>query len=533
MPDMNGVQIDHVVVLMLENRGFDHVMGYLYDAQNKPRNPSQAHGSLGDFVGLDGVSLSCKYDYSPKAGGNFSDTLHPRAGARAANVPRINASESFINIIEDLYNPKFMDGSPDFSGPEDFASKAKREAIIKQGAKFKKPTMNGWAQNYARSIDGHAKAATYKDQISEILDIYLPEQLPVLSGLARHYAISDQWFCSVPSQTNTNRAFSVAGNSAGLVTNNFYDLYLSKADTGMQVAGAMSQLLFPHVSQILDAINRLKGATHQQRFDQWFRTNELTEGGSSVDSLPLRQTLFDVLEQNGKSWRYYWSASALPPFASMPPYTRALFPQFLDTKFDSNFPQMEQFYADARSGSLPAVSYLEPILGGGKDWSGALRAISNDFHSVSDSICAEFFVKSIYDAVSMGPAWERTLLIITFDENGGTFDHFPPPAAEPPGVVAPLGVDLDRAPDNCKHPECDPDTRSQFGFEFDIYGCRVCTILVSPYIKPGTVFRSPTEVPFDHTSLIATILKWQQIPLGAPMASRAKVPLGEKVTAPL
>src|SRR5207244_430097 len=52
-------------------------------------------------------------------------------------------------------------------------------------------------------------------------------------------------------------------------------------------------------------------------------------------------------------------------------------------------------------------------------------------------------------------------------------------------------------------------TLTQFGFQFDKYGVRVPTLLISPYIKPNTLFRSPTDVPFDHTSIIKTILEWK------------------------
>lgn len=84
-------------------------------------------------------------------------------------------------------------------------------------------------------------------------------------------------------------------------------------------------------------------------------------------------------------------------------------------------------------------------------------------------------------------------MVITFDENGGTYDHMPPWDAVPTG----------------REPEV-----VQFGFELDCYGVRVPTLLISKHIKPGTIVRSPTAVPFDHTSIIATILEWQQIPKG-------------------
>jgi phospholipase C len=87
------------------------------------------------------------------------------------------------------------------------------------------------------------------------------------------------------------------------------------------------------------------------------------------------------------------------------------------------------------------------------------------------------------------PKWKETLLIITFDEHGGFFDHVAPPRAENPWP----------------HDEID-------GFSYNIMGVRVPTILVSPWIKKQTVFRSRTNVAYDSTSILATLLHWFGIP---------------------
>jgi phospholipase C len=107
----------------------------------------------------------------------------------------------------------------------------------------------------------------------------------------------------------------------------------------------------------------------------------------------------------------------------------------------------------------------------------------------------EYFVKKLFTSIAKNPAaWAKTLFVITFDEHGGTYDHVPPPwSAAPPWAPGPATIPLDH------------------GFEFDRFGVRIPTILISPLIEPGTVFRSPTEVPYDHTSVLATILDWLQV----------------------
>lgn len=105
----------------------------------------------------------------------------------------------------------------------------------------------------------------------------------------------------------------------------------------------------------------------------------------------------------------------------------------------------------------------------------------------------------MWNAVATGEAWNETLLLITYDEHGGCYDHISPPF----GAVPP--------DDASKHGEQ--------GFRFNRFGVRVPTILVSPYIQAGTVFRSATNTPYDHTSILATLKKWLQKPSSAMLPS--------------
>jgi Phosphoesterase family len=100
--------------------------------------------------------------------------------------------------------------------------------------------------------------------------------------------------------------------------------------------------------------------------------------------------------------------------------------------------------------------------------------------------------------------WKQTLLIITYDEHGGCFDHMPPPAAVP------------------------PDAHAEYGFAFDTYGVRVPAVIVSTYIPAGGRVRAaPRSIedgppyPFDHTSIIATVRKLFN--LGEPLTARDRV----------
>ena len=125
---------------------------------------------------------------------------------------------------------------------------------------------------------------------------------------------------------------------------------------------------------------------------------------------------------------------------------------------------------------MPRFTYLEPKWGYGagyRDGSGFLcgklgnliiGTQGNDYHPPTWMGPGEAFVSEVYSAlIANADAWQGTLLVITFDEHGGTYDHVDPGW----GAVTP---DQYRGPD---------------GFAFDRYGVRVPTLLISPWVSAG------------------------------------------------
>jgi hypothetical protein len=175
--------------------------------------------------------------------------------------------------------------------------------------------------------------------------------------------------------------------------------------------------------------------------------------------------------------------------------------QSLDKMQEKFSASLDQFKEDARAGTLPAFSFLEPV------WI-ATGEPATSYHPSSEDGKApgERALNEIYEALKTGPNWNETLLIITFDEHGGLFDHVPPPYAHKPW----------------------PNDEND-GFGYDLMGVRVPTLLVSPWIEEHTVFRtpkpldydSPTPVAYDSTSILATLLQWYGIP-------RARWGLGDR-----
>lgn len=155
-------------------------------------------------------------------------------------------------------------------------------------------------------------------------------------------------------------------------------------------------------------------------------------------------SLHHNLETAGIDWAYYYvDAPVLGVLDDLPLESR-----------------LRRFYWDfidqAEAGTLPPVVYIDPGFA------------SNDDHPPHHPMLGQQFLSSIYTALSRGPHWKRCMLVITYDEHGGFYDHVSPPTA--------------------------PDDRAADGF--DQLGFRVPTVVAGPYVKQGHV----SSVQYDHTS---------------------------------
>jgi phospholipase C len=380
-------QIKHIIVVMLENRSFDNICGWLYKPGTTPQ-PSQflPASSPQQFDGL-----KSSY-FNPVSelyfSGQSTETYPVFDQANATNMPDPDPEEDLDDVNYQLFGPEAPSQNPQW------------------------PNL-GFVINYAKVTGTNIPV--------QIMEPFSTAQLPVISALAANYAVSDAWFSSVPSDTWPNRAFFHAGTSNGNVVN-----------------GALPN-----------------------PFD-WDVRN-----------------IFNVLEDIGSSWRVYHDTVLVPSL------TWLMFPNLWIYSLD-HFSGFDTFKSDCASGNLPQYSFLEP----------SFLVNPNDEHPPHDVIAGEQFLYAIWQAVSQSPAWPETLLMITYDEHGGIYDHVHPPYGA-------------ATPDQASNP-------GKEGFTFDRFGVRVPAILVSPWIKAGTVFRSPNTTPpltpYDHTSMLATLRDWLQIP---------------------
>lgn len=246
------------------------------------------------------------------------------------------------------------------------------------------PTMDGFVLDYVNTFRSEMGRLPEYDEYAQIMSCYTPEQVPVISTIARGFATFDHWFCEVPSQTFTNRSFYHAGSASGLLVNVPYESFPTKNNA---------------------------------------------------------ETIFERLEAAGLSWRVYVDPGSPMSVTGMI-HTPRLRPYFA-----THFLTHDAFFEDAERGMLPAYSFIEPnLLHAHNDYHPAYNAIVPGLSAdpPSSILGGEELLARIYGAIrasssATGSNFANTLFMVAFDEHGGTYDHVPPPATPPPDPAAPAG----------------------------------------------------------------------------------------------
>ena len=414
--------LDHVVVVMFENRSFDNLLGRLYQP-----------GEVESFEGVVGKDLSNPIPDWAEHGADRGSV--PYGVAENMDTPNPDPGEEYQHVNTQLFgiiDPPSNRGVPaeKMTAPYNLPTDPNQ-----------RPAMDGFVADYISAFAAEMGVQPTYPQYAQIMTGYTPEQMPVLSTLARGFATFDHWFAEVPSQTFTNRSFFHAATASGFVVNVPY---------------------------------------------------------GNFPTTNTAETLFERLESKGLTWKVYVD----PP--SVAPFTGLIHGPRLKERFATNFVTTDEFYLDAARGTLPTYSFIEPNL-----WHGhndmhppiAMLTPGLAFDAPSALLGGEAFLARIYNAVrsssSSGSNWLNALLMVVFDEHGGTYDHVPPPDALPPDPAGPAG---------------------QLGFTFNRLGVRLPAIAISPWISEHTVVNDL----YQHTSMIRTIReRWN---LGGPLTHGTRPP---------
>lgn len=386
--------IKRIVVLMFENRSFDHLFGA--------------------FPGVNGLFKNgqINQDYF-----NLPDPLSP-PGPNNIPVYPSPIDPSFPQAHD--FTHDFGDGMmPDLFGPVftitgDPAIPTNESAVYTSGyigGKVSGATATPTPQTYPATNAGFY--TTYNNCIQQgqaAMTYFEYGSLQVLHKLANEFVLCDNWHCDMPGHTLPNRAFFHCGT------------------------------------------------TNAVRIDD-------TDGGM-VNS----QSIFDVIDQYtpipNTEWKMYAPANVSNE------------PGQLDTRFLNNtlanykgFP-ISDFATDCENGALPFYSFIMCWLPDADAWT------DTSMHPNALIQPGENLLAAVYNTLRNSPCWNDTLLIVTFDENGGIYDHVFPPSATPPKASAPPVTQFTKG---C----CGNNWTLQSKFDFSLLGPRVPALLISPWLSKG------------------------------------------------
>jgi phospholipase C len=346
--------------------------------------------------------------------------------------------------------------------------------------------MNGFVTSTEQAAADGNKAAA--------MGYWTDQDLPFYHALARTFPLADRWFSSCLGPTFPNRRFLLAGTANGLMD----DLPFNLLDRPR--AGTIMDLLTRHE---ISWVNYRSASSDQSEFRRYvrYRRRRLRHHLASLGQ-PLRKTS-DVFKRDLQ-------------------FTSAIYPLGM-VRYMAHVRSLEQFFADADSGRLPSFCIVDPDF----------RTFSEE--NPQDIRKGESFAAEVINRVMHGPGWADTLLIWTYDENGGYYDHVAPPPAVPPDEVRGRSLVAHQSllrsvlkvlfPGYVRHAEqlvAAPGA-------YDTYGFRVPAVIVSPYARPDCVL---SEI-FDHTSVLKLVEEKWNLPALTRRDAAATSPLGAlDLTAP-
>ena len=356
-------KIRHVFVLMMENRSFDHMLGFdSIQGIGLDGKPTKA-------VGLNGTEANPDPNGEPI---KVSDT--------APDSLSFDPKHEFPNIKDQLCGP---------------------------GGQYPGLTMDGFVRSNG----------------SDVMRCFAPGRLKILASLAREFTLCDHWFSSLPGPTWPNRLFVHAATSGGL--------FCSPDDLTTAEKSLFGSYAFEH------------------------------------------GTVYDALDKLDLPWRIYHHG--IPQAITL----AGMKNHFI---FGKRFREFDRFAGDLKGKYPYRFTFIEPHYGG---FLAEKYTAGNSQHPNGDIREGEKLIRDVYLALRNSPLWSSSLLLVTYDEHGGFYDHVKPKEAVPPGDKQ---LYAGENTEGCH-------------FDFGLYGVRVPAVVISPWVAKGLVDHKT----YDHSSVSRTL----------------------------
>ncbi|MBL7732638.1 MAG: hypothetical protein JNM88_15785 [Chitinophagaceae bacterium] len=383
MPGLYSNKIQHVVVLMFENRSFDHM--------------------LGGFPGVNGV-LQKDGTVNPA----FYNTMNPLKPADTSTNPAVlptvidlagqsGLSHDFTHdfgdgMMLDLFGPGtsgYLDGAP-----------------LTPPATTYPATGSGFVSTIATNVQSWPPTPN-GPSVMYFFEYGAPR---IFHQLASEFVVCDNWHCDMPGHTKANRGFMHCATTG--------NLGIDDEAAGFQV----------------------------------------------------NKTIFNEIEEYGLDWKMYTPTDA---------HIDSLWLEQIYGKPNAEAP-ISEFCTDLANGTLPFYSFI-------MCWSdGSTPETDTSMHPASHIEPGENYLAAIYNKLRSSPYWENTLLVVNFDENGGMYDHVPPPQTVPPDPTQPISTTFYQG---------DP---TEYQFDFTLLGVRIPVLLISPWLSKGVI----DSTQYQNTSIL-------------------------------
>ncbi len=307
---------------------------------------------------------------------------------------------------------------------------------------YPKIDCSGFVSNYTKpKVDeGKTFPPPTSDHYKDIMACATPDQIPVLYKLAKNYAVCDSWHSSMPGPTWPNRFFATCGTAGGLdVSPSRSQVKTFETTSGFRARNGKD---YGTIFDLL-TVKGLKWHIYNDSSDL-FNTDRWNSGN-------LR---------NGGAWAIASGLQNIRQWGPMVQRFEFLPQALIKQPYVTHFTWIEPNYGDAGSGSYRGGSSQHP----------------------TDSLLAgEKLIAATYNAIRNSPVWPTSLLIITYDEHGGYYDHVHPPTNVTPPRDYDQGLNVN-------------------GFDFSVLGVRVPAVIVSPQIA-----NLIDHTLYDHTTILKTV----------------------------
>ena len=487
-------KVDHIIVVMMENRSFDHMLGYLKLTGSNP----EVDGLTGNEFNRGPTGQQFQVNRLPTTqfacdlGHGWTDVAGPLPDTATSPLPPAQLSGDPVAGLAS--NAGFvLNFNANLAGerpipPHDVAPIAAgqtRSIAFRPSITFKP----GQAGTFgARSVPDLVPAQSNSGMLGQLAFFkpanstpFAPAQTtPIGTGAlsanctvtAADLTSGGNWTCQVTNNADTTLTFTTdISNSIGST-----QTALEPLSAAMGYHDSTQVPVYDHLANQFVVCDRWFASIPTDTFPNRLYANAGGAGGllttpsdSSFTTNPpayIVQTVYEVMQAQGVDWNIFFSDL---------PFTLVFQRLAQDAQFTARMRPISEFFERAATGNLPSMAWIDPSFNDVPHVPGT----ANDDHPPGDIANGQQFIASVYNALASSPAWSKTLLVIIYDEHGGFFDH-----VEPPGT-----------PPRTDGPKDDDPNLTR-------YGIRVPALIVSPWVAQGQV----SHTIYDHTSVLRTIL---------------------------